>query len=109
MIVTLTDPSNNRKWQIRPFDNGLCYAIYKEPLLNEEGKDKKGREVKEPWLFTRKYPHTMSDAIKLTCKLMMNDPDNLVEISVSSKSADDISKEIGRFLKRVRIEVEKTD
>lgn len=76
MKIIINDPSTNKKYKIEPFDNGLCWRIFRSIEHRKGEKTRNGHEVNKEWSFTEKYPVSLDEAIRLTLAMMMQDKDD---------------------------------
>lgn len=116
MKVILKDPTTNKRWKIEPLANGQCFQIWKEPdyTVDSEGKriGKNGKEIKEDWVFTEKYPSDLYQAVWTTVSLMIKDPSSdldidLEEVNNISEALKELKKSIDSMTKKIVSGIEK--
>lgn len=95
--VIITNPSNGRKYKIVPDSNGLCFQLFQTSLLKKGEKAKNGKEVKNEWQSTGKYPSSILHGLEIVNELMLKDP-NYDKKDVIEFDAGDI-KRLDKYIK----------
>lgn len=95
MRVIMTDPDTGVKYKIEPFDNGLCFRVFKSISHRKGEKTRNGHEVKKDWSFTEKYPSSLDHAVSMVIDMMLNDPKGKAELAIKP---DNAYKNIKRYL-----------
>lgn len=82
MQIILEDPDTGDLYKIEPFDNGLCYRIFRNVEHMKGKKTRNGRTVKNDWAFTEKYPTSIAHAVSLVLEMMLCNKNNETVIRV---------------------------
>lgn len=95
MVIIVTDPGTNKRYKLKPLDNGLCFQLF---VSQEQGtKSKRGKEIKHEWKFTEKYPSNLADGLRTIVEMIIKDPDNnsnVIEIEKLNTAARTIDKHL---------------
>lgn len=111
MRVRMTHPSCPTVYEIRPFSNGLCYEIFKNPdkeykhVHSDNGKTyvTHGQPVK-------RYPSTLKHALSMTVELMQMNPKTQGSLDVDiSKETDKISAYYEKWLNDMVVDIERKE
>lgn len=106
MRVIATAPDTGRRWKLEPFDNGLCYQLFVEPMKGAINP-RTGEAVKAEWTFTGKYPVSLSQGIKMMVDGMLADPNGTATIECDPKYlTKTVKKTIGDYVDKVIQSVE---
>lgn len=98
MKIILQDPDTNELYKIEPFDNGLCYRIFKNVEHKKGAATRNGHVVKNDWSFTEKYPCSLSHAIGIVIEMMLCNKDSDTAIN---SNPDDIRKAVNKYFKNM--------
>lgn len=106
MEVIVTNPSNDRKYKIKPDSNGLCYQLWQTTLLSKGSRAKNGKPVKNEWQFTGKYPRDILDGLRIAYLMMDNDPENNDKIEIDGSDLSRLDKYIKKKIKEMADSIE---
>lgn len=107
MIVTLINPNTQRRWQVRPSDNGLDFQIWKEQ--GKVGKKlNNGRTIKNEWVFTGYYPSNLPAAVEHTIELMLSDSDDQTEWTLEATDKKYLKRQYKIMIDEITNDIEVT-
>ena len=81
MRATLTNPVNGRKYRIRPYSNGMCLMIERQPLGTVNKKN--GKPIKSEFTSCDKYPATWREAIRTVVQMILLDTEEERDVEVT--------------------------
>lgn len=104
MIVTMTNPSNGRKWRLRPYANGQCFLIEKSPIGKVNRKN--GQKIKSDFVSCDKYPMTLANGIRMMMEMLLADPEDGTQIDIETlmDTSDKVSMAISRRIDEIIVE-----
>lgn len=108
MKITLTHPDCPDTYQIRPYSQGTCLELIKNPD-EVYTHTIKGRSFTTPKDKHPKYPSNLEHGLKLAVESMYMNPkctDKEIEVNIKTES-DKISKYFNDWLEKVKIDIEK--
>lgn len=106
MEIIVTNPSNNRKYKIKPDSNGLCFQLFQTSSLKKGQKAKNGKAIKNEWQPTGKYPSSILHGLELINDLMLKDPENKDVIEFDVGDIKRIDKYIKTHIKAMADSIE---
>lgn len=107
MQVILKDPRPPyRKWMIKPYDNGMCWMLYKQNLIPKGKLTKNKKKSANEWLFTGKYPTSLVGALESALRAMAADPEVEGEYEYPAKEVEGINRVLRKTLHELATNVE---
>ena len=70
MIFNIED-----RFEIRPYNNGLCWEIYEYKTVKPR---KEGEAEREEWVHTGKYPSTLGHALNIILEDLLREGDKTI-------------------------------
>lgn len=104
MEIIFTNPVNGRKWKLKPYNNGLCLSIYRQPLGEIS---RSGLEIKSDFVPIDHYPSTWAQGIRSVLRLMCLDTkeDETIDIDWSDDLEEKITEIFERKVSEIEIEI----
>lgn len=105
MEIIVNHVEGKCKYKLLPYDNGLCWQIWKSVDGKKGTKAKNGHVIKSDWIFTGKYPSTIEYGLELIYNMMMMDSDDKVEFDSSDAKAlrKFIRDSIKKFVDKIEV------
>lgn len=110
MKITLKHPDCPDTYQIRPYKEGTCLELIKNPHITRKATIK-GRTFEVVADRHPRYPWDLQQALKIAAEAMYMNPkckDKPIEIDLSTES-DKISKYFKKWIDKIVVEVEKDE
>lgn len=92
---------NYKNYQIRSFQNFLCYEIFEYRKV----KNRKDGSKTDKWVSLGKYPVTLAEAFSTIYELMLNKNESTLELADAIDEANKIKNDMKKYMSKVEKEL----